>query len=224
MPPKHITIDLKDIHVQANENARMYAKSRFSNLSAFLTYVGILTAALAVLFSGKVSSFPTEFVSIGISFLGILVSLFFFALEIRHHHWWKFYQYNVIKPLEMESNLPFHQSPTPSEINSGILGIRATTATYSIYVCSVIFFLTVLVLLCTFPHGATSTSNAIVAESTAHQYLSQIDSTMAADLHLSNAHFHQYTQVWQFVYVSRHDTVQITIDDSQMLVSGYLRK
>lgn len=42
---------LIEVYRQSCENARMYAQSRFSNLSAFVTFLGILTAALSVMFS-----------------------------------------------------------------------------------------------------------------------------------------------------------------------------
>ena len=78
---------LLEVYRQAGENARMYATSRFSNLSAFLTYVSLLTAALAVLLSGLASStgplIPAACIALGV--MGLLVSVLFYALEVRHH-------------------------------------------------------------------------------------------------------------------------------------------
>ena len=44
---------LLEVYRQAGENARMYLTSRFSNLTGFLTYMGLLTAAVAFLYANQ---------------------------------------------------------------------------------------------------------------------------------------------------------------------------
>jgi hypothetical protein len=78
---------LLEVYRQAAESARPSADTRFSSLGAFLTFVGLLTAALAVLFSvpeGPSSQFiPAASMALGV--IGLLVSIVFYALEVRRH-------------------------------------------------------------------------------------------------------------------------------------------
>lgn len=138
---------LLEVYRQACENARMYATSRFSNLSAFLTYVSLLTAGLAFLLSGLADSsgplVPAACLTIG--FMGLIVSVLFFALEIRHHHWWKFYEDRGVK--RFEKLMGHTQYPDPNTsfnardfVQASPLRIGATNATYGIYIASTGFF------------------------------------------------------------------------------------
>jgi hypothetical protein len=76
---------LLEVYRQAAETTRPSADRRFSSVGAFLTFVGLLTAALAVLFSAPEGStsplMPAVCVVLGV--FGLLVSIAFFALEIR---------------------------------------------------------------------------------------------------------------------------------------------
>jgi hypothetical protein len=143
---------LMEVYKQACENARMYATSRFSNLSAFLTYMSVLTAAIALIYSSK-SPLPIFKNAIFlIAGLGIIVSLLFFALEIRHHNWWKYYELDKVK--EFEKIMGYTQYPDDTHkrnfVKKGIPGISATKATYGIYLSSMLFFITIIVSMAIF--------------------------------------------------------------------------
>ena len=79
---------LLEVYRQAAESARPPAYARFFSLGAFLTIVGLLTVALAVLFSVlEASSGPLRpAASIALGVLGLVVSTAFYALEVRRHH------------------------------------------------------------------------------------------------------------------------------------------
>ena len=139
------------VYRQAGDNARMYAQSRFSNLSGFLTYVGLLTAAVAFLYSNQDEHAEFALAVPLVSLLGCVLSVLFWALEVRHHYWWEFYEMGVVRRLERE--MPWGQYPdgaghggNRSFIQGGkrnLLGLSATRATYGIYLSSLIFFLIV---------------------------------------------------------------------------------
>jgi hypothetical protein len=138
---------LLEVYRQAGENARMYANSRFSNLGAFLTYVSLLTAALAVLFTALEGStgplIPAACMALGV--MGLLVSVLFYALEVRHHNWWEFYEFSGVRRLEGlmgHSQYPDAEGSTTDRtwIPPGLFGISATNATYGIYKASIGFF------------------------------------------------------------------------------------
>lgn len=141
---------LIEVYKQASENARMYAKSRFSNLSAFLTYMSVITAAVALSYSNKNSDLIFKNASLLISALGFIVSILFLALEIRHHYYWEYYELKVVNKLE--KRMGFSQYP-PNANNSskrdwvkeGFMGISATKATYGIYISSIIFFIFMII-------------------------------------------------------------------------------
>ena len=140
---------LLEVYRQAGENARMYATSRFSNLTGFLTYMGLLTAAVAFLYSNEKDHALFEQAVPLVSLLGCVVSILFWALEIRHHHWWEFYELQVVRSLEDVMG----RGQYPPEAQAGsrrsfingrrLLGLSATAATYGIYIASLIFFLVV---------------------------------------------------------------------------------
>jgi hypothetical protein len=138
---------LLEVYRQACENARMYATSRFSNLSAFLAYVSLLTAGFAFLVASVGASsgpiVPVACVSIGL--MGLTISYLFFGLEIRHHHWWKFYEEKGVK--RFEAIMGYSQYPDPKTsfdkrdfIARSPLRIGATHATYGIYIASIVYF------------------------------------------------------------------------------------
>ena len=142
---------LIEVYKQASENARMYAKSRFSNLSAFLTYMSVLTAAIAFMYSNK-NPLPM-FSSAGllIAGLGFIISVLFFALEIRHHHYWEYHELTVVK--NFEKMMGFSQYPEELSdsnkrnwVKKGLIGISATKATYGIYISSMIFFILMIII------------------------------------------------------------------------------
>jgi hypothetical protein len=143
---------LLEVYRQACENARMYATSRFSNLSAFLAYVSLLTAGFAFLVASVGDStgpiVPVACISIGL--MGLTISYLFFGLEIRHHHWWKFYEEKGVK--RFESIMGYSQYPDQKTsfdrrdfVAPSPLRIGATHATYGIYIASIIYFGTVSV-------------------------------------------------------------------------------
>ncbi len=141
---------LIEVYKQAGENARMYAGSRFSNLNAFLTYMSFLIAALAIIVSSQTPFFSPKLIGSLICALGIVVGILFFALEVRHHYYWQYYEGRVVKNIELEMGI--RQYPKDAEfsdkkrnwIRTGLWGIRATQATYGVYISSVVFFGVVL--------------------------------------------------------------------------------
>jgi hypothetical protein len=142
---------LLEVYRQTCDNSRMYATSRFSNLSAFLTYVSLLTAGLAVLLSGlgDATGPLIPMAALAIGFMGLVVSVLFFALEIRHHHYWKYYEQTV---KDFEGLMGHTQYPKPGHsfekrnfVAPSPIKIGATQATYGIYVASVGFFLVAIV-------------------------------------------------------------------------------
>jgi hypothetical protein len=76
---------LLEVYRQAAETTRPSADPRFSSIVAFLTFVGLLIAALAVLFSVPEGSssplMPAVCVVLGV--IGLVVSMAFYALEVR---------------------------------------------------------------------------------------------------------------------------------------------
>ena len=78
---------LLEVYRQAAEGARPSAGHRFSSIGAFLTFVGFVTAALALLFSlpeGESRPLVPAFcMTLGI--IGFVVSLAFYALEVHRH-------------------------------------------------------------------------------------------------------------------------------------------
>lgn len=143
---------LLEVYRQAGENARMYANSRFSNLAAFLTYVSLLTAGVAVLLGALATStgplIPIACTALGI--MGFLVSVFFAAIEVRHHYWWEFYEIRGVRRFEGLMGHSQYAKVTGSAdkrtwIPPGLLGLSATHATYGIYASSVVFFGLVIV-------------------------------------------------------------------------------
>ena len=76
---------LLEVYQKAAEGARPSPGRRFTSIGAFLTFVGLVTAALALLFSlpdgGDGSLVPAACMSLGI--VGLIVSLAFYALEIH---------------------------------------------------------------------------------------------------------------------------------------------
>jgi hypothetical protein len=78
---------LLEIYRQAAETTRPSADPRFWSLGAFLTFVSLLTAAFAVLFSVSEGSsgplFPAARLALGV--IGLIVSIAFYALEVRRH-------------------------------------------------------------------------------------------------------------------------------------------
>jgi hypothetical protein len=139
---------LLEVYRQAGQNARMYAGSRFSNLTGFLTYMSVLTAALAFLYGDGED--PASFqLALGIvALLGVVLSVLFLALEVRHHHWWEYYEFEVIARLEREMGL--RQYPADARVGGSrafvsrgkksVLGLSATRATYGIYLTTMVFF------------------------------------------------------------------------------------
>ena len=140
---------LLEVYRQAGENARMYATSRFSNLTGFLTYMGLLTAAVAFLYSNQKDHAVFEQAVPFVSLFGCVLSILFWALEIRHHHWWEYYELQVVRSLEDV----MHRGQYPPEAQAGnrrsfingrrLFGLSATAATYGIYISSLLFFLVV---------------------------------------------------------------------------------
>ncbi len=140
-----------EVYRQACENARTYANSRFSNLSAFLTYVSLLTAGIAVL---AASADKAEAIG-GIIFaawtvlgvMGLTISGLFYALEKRHHQWWEWFELRTVRTIEHEY-LGISQYPVETPANrdfiggTKFLGLGATDATYLIYRVSMAFFAT----------------------------------------------------------------------------------
>lgn len=76
---------LLEVYRQAAESARPAAVPRFSSTRAFLTFVGLVTAALAVLVSisegSSGSLVPAASVALGV--VGTIVSIAFYASEFR---------------------------------------------------------------------------------------------------------------------------------------------
>lgn len=76
---------LLDLYVQAAESARPAADPAYSSIRAFLIFVGLVTAALVVLFAVSEGSsgslVPTASVALGI--IGMVVSIGFYASEVR---------------------------------------------------------------------------------------------------------------------------------------------
>jgi hypothetical protein len=139
---------LLEAYRQAGENARMYATSRFSNLTSFLTYMGLLTAAFAFLYANRTTHAVLHWAVLLVAVLGCVLSVLFFALEIRHHYWWEFYEMKVVRQLELRMQVGQYLVHAPegtdrSFINDGrrtLLGLSATRATYGIYIASFVFF------------------------------------------------------------------------------------
>lgn len=140
---------LLEVYRQAGENARMYATSRFSNLTGFLTYMGLLTAAVAFLYSNERDQAMFEWAVPLVSLFGCVLSILFWAMEIRHHHYWQHYELGVVR--SMEDVMRRGQYPPEAQIGQPrsfiagprLFGLGATTATYGIYVSSLVFFLVV---------------------------------------------------------------------------------
>lgn len=140
---------LLEVYRQAGENARMYAQSRFSNLTGFLTYMGLLTAAVAFLYGNQKDHAVFEQAVPIVSLFGCVLSVLFWALEIRHHHWWEFYELQVVRSLEDVMG----RGQYPTEAQAGVrrafingrrlFGLSATAATYGIYFASLVFFLVI---------------------------------------------------------------------------------
>ena len=136
-----------DILHQAAENARMYANSRFSNLSAFLTYVSFLVAAIAVLHSTDKGVLYLKTIGIPICILGTIVAFFFLALEHSHHYWWAYYE-SKVKLFDIEGKL--YPNDVDLHVNrkftgKRLCGVSATYATYGIYVITMVFFIAAMV-------------------------------------------------------------------------------
>ncbi len=78
---------LLEVYRQAAESARPTTDPRFTSIGAFLTFVGLLTAALAVVFSvpegSSGSLVPAVCVALGI--IGLVVSIGFYGLDARRH-------------------------------------------------------------------------------------------------------------------------------------------
>lgn len=76
---------LLEVYRQAAESARPTADSRFSGLGAFLTFVSLLTATLAVLsWDSEGSSGPlVPAVSMALGVIGVIVSIVFYALDVH---------------------------------------------------------------------------------------------------------------------------------------------
>ena len=137
---------LLEVYRQAGENARMYATSRFSNLTGFLTYMGLLTAAMAFLYSNSKDHAVFEQAIPLVAAFGCVLSVLFWALEMRHHHWWEYYEMTVVPSLETVLG----RGQYPAEAQAGnrrsfirghrVLGLSATAATYGIYISSLVFF------------------------------------------------------------------------------------
>lgn len=139
------------IYAQASQNARLHSESRFKNLSSYLTYISILIAALTFLYTGNISAMLMPLIGTTISIMGILASIFFIAIDVRHHDYWEYYEGTVIKKLEEEMGIG--QYPLKSSFNKrpwfgkGFLGfITASRAVYGLYISSMIFFIIMLVL------------------------------------------------------------------------------
>jgi hypothetical protein len=84
--------------------------------------------------------------------LGFVVAFLFLALEVRHHHWWKYYEGSVIDNLEKLMYVKdVRQYPNRADfdrrefVKKGLLGITATHATYGICISSLIFFVIVFI-------------------------------------------------------------------------------
>jgi hypothetical protein len=140
---------LLEVYRQAGENARMYATSRFSNLSSFLTYVSILTAALALVYSEKGSLEIFRPAAVSLSVLGLVVSVLFLALEVRHHYWWQYYELHVVRTLEQRMGVGQYPESAGAGLPRDFVGaghrnplarLGATRATYGLYGMSVLFF------------------------------------------------------------------------------------
>jgi|CXWL01.1.fsa_nt_gi hypothetical protein len=139
------------VYTQASENARLHSESRFRNLSSFLTYVSILIAALTFLFTGNISAVLFPLLGTTISVMGIIASLFFIAIDVRHHDYWEYYEGTVVKKLEEEMGVG--QYPLKSNFSKrpwfgkGFLGfVTASRAVYGVYISSMIFFIVMLYL------------------------------------------------------------------------------
>jgi hypothetical protein len=145
------------VYEQAGHNARMYAASRFSNLTGFLTYISVLTAALTFLY-GNADKHPSFGPVVGlVSLLGGVLSLLFLVMEMRHHHWWQHYEFGVVAPLEREmlrggvgaGQYPADMGPDGSRAFVAAGGwqsrmrLSATKATYGIYLTTTAFFVAV---------------------------------------------------------------------------------
>jgi len=79
---------LLEVYRQAAENTRLAADPRFSSIGAFLAFVGLVTAVLAMLFavpegdSGPLV--PSVCMTLGV--IGLVVSIAFYALEVHRGH------------------------------------------------------------------------------------------------------------------------------------------
>ena len=139
---------LLEAYRQAGENARMYATSRFSNLTGFLTYVSVLTAALAFLLSHQKAGASFGWAVLPVAALGIVLAGLFLALEVRHHHWWEYYELTVVAGLEEKMGHAHYPAglrggQMRTFVNGGrrpALGLTATRATYGIYLATMAFF------------------------------------------------------------------------------------
>jgi len=80
-----VDANLLEVYRQAAENTRLSADPRFSSIGAFLAFVGLVTAALAVLFSVPEGDsgplVPAVCMTLGI--IGLIVSIAFYALEVH---------------------------------------------------------------------------------------------------------------------------------------------
>jgi hypothetical protein len=78
---------LLDVYRQAAETARPTTHSRLDSVGAFLTIVSLLTVALVVLFAVlDGSSGPLRAgTSIALGVIGLVVSMAFYAQELRRH-------------------------------------------------------------------------------------------------------------------------------------------
>lgn len=141
---------LLEAYRQAGENARMYATSRFSNLTSFLTYVGLLSAAVGFLYSNQDKHPEFHWGVLLVAVFGLVLALLFWALEVRHHHYWKFYETKIVQSLEgrmgrgQYMDHPLDGANRRSVSDHWHLG--ATKATYGIYLASCGFFVALAVL------------------------------------------------------------------------------
>ena len=139
---QEININDSDILQQAAENSRMYANSRFSNLSAFLTYISFLVAAIAILHSTDQGVKYLKTLGVPICGLGTIIAFCFLALEHSHHLWWQYYE-SKVKEFDPEGDLypnktNFYKSRTFT--GKRLFGVSATYATYGIYIATMVFF------------------------------------------------------------------------------------
>lgn len=140
---EEVKLNINDIIQQAGENSRMYANSRFSNLSAFLTYISFIVAAIAILHSTDKGILYLKTLGVSICALGAIIALLFLAIEHSHHLWWKYYE-SRIKALDQEQKLyvdelDFYENRRCT--GRRLFGISATYATYGIYIVTFVFFI-----------------------------------------------------------------------------------